>query len=609
MHMLLAGLVLLGTSAQAEPELLASGGEIELLFNTGILEPFGIEVRSEGMRAMMPPVDQHGYLGIRYAGSAGDQLQISAPELAMRGFAGGRLKFDGILELVRGSRRVRLNGFYLAGSSSNPIALDLLDDDGRVWMRLDYIHFELMADEESLSLRYMDLRVTPALAVELGVPQLSNERIGAAFATAPIVARAEDLVARSSCTVDDANWPTEPDYEADIAMTHMGTPSFRRCQGCNGSSGGPMVIVPDATLKNVGTADVPWWVQFSGNFPPYGNDQHPFLIWNLYRLSADGQLEMIAASGLKHAFFTINIGPDCACPGGQILWSQCEDIYGAASNDMGVYLAPRNEIVPHAGLWGRCHSFFDPDCSGSQSQSSGSYDNRLLVMESEINPAAHPGARFFLDAWYVTRDDENIFNSMGWQEITPTWNGMTWTFPVSDGMTQGAVIDHWVDPLLPAMDQLSTLVETDTGTIKVAVHVEDLGDGTWRYDYAVANFDFMRASIAGSEPDLEVTDSQGLIAFEVPARSNVEILATQFSRADRLTGQDWTVETVNQKVRWSDPGDTPLDWGLLFRFSLVADHPPVRSEFKLAFGADPSEFVGAATLAPSPSIFADRFQP
>jgi len=39
-------------------------------------------------------------------------------------------------------------------------------------------------------------------------------------------------------------------------------------------------------------------------FPPHTNDQHPYLVWNFYRL-ADGRLEQIGVSGAKHAFLTI----------------------------------------------------------------------------------------------------------------------------------------------------------------------------------------------------------------------------------------------------------------------------------------------------------------
>lgn len=602
--------ILLMQAALAEPDLLARGGEIEFRFNTGILEPYGIEVRAGNALDIQPPTEPQGYLHIRFAGTGQQSLAMQAPNLALREFSAGGLSFSGQLEFQRGSQSLRLEDFTLATAATSPPSFNLEDQHGQVWLRMDHVHFELMDGADWLSLRYMDIWVTTAMAEVLGVPDLAGERIGGVFASSPIVERAEGLEPLGSCQVENANWPTEPEFDANIAMTGMGTPSYRRCQGCNGSSGGPLVIAPDATLTNVGSADVPWWLQFTGPYPPYDNDQHPYLIWNLYRLSAEGQLEMIAVSGLKHTFYTINIGADCPCGGGNILWSGCVDIYAATSNDDGRYLAPRNEIIPAQGLWGRCHSFFDPDCDGQQNPAdvSGNYENRLKVMESELDPSANPGARYFLDAWYVTRDEVNIFNAMGWLEITPTWNGFTWSFPVvsGTGMNQGSILDVWQGA---GDDAMRSLVSTEHGTVIVSVRTTDLEDGYWRYDYAVFNYDFMLASTGGAEPNLEVLSNRGLIGLQVPARSQVDIGATDFARADRLNGQDWTITRQTDEVLWTDPGDTPLDWGMMYRFTLVADHPPVRSEMKLTFGEGAGEFVGASTLAPSPSIFADRFEP
>ncbi|MDW8479492.1 MAG: hypothetical protein RML12_06195 [Xanthomonadales bacterium] len=98
-----------------------------------------------------------------------------------------------------------------------------------------------------------------------------------------------------------------------------------------------MVFAPGAALRNGDderTADVPWVRKFTvspWNYPYPGNDQHPYLVWNLYRIR-DGRLEQIGASGVKHAFYTINwyCAPGaCGAGGGQILGRACYDIYSA----------------------------------------------------------------------------------------------------------------------------------------------------------------------------------------------------------------------------------------------------------------------------------------
>lgn len=586
--------------ALAEADLLASGGEIEFRFNTGILEPYGIEVQAGNALDIQQPAEPQGYLHIRFAGTGQQSLAMQAPNLAVREFSAGGLGFSGQLEFVRGSQRLRLDDFVLSTAATTLPTFNLEDEHGQVWLRMDHVHFELMDEADWLSLRYMDIWVTTALAEALDVPELAGERIGGAFVSSPIVERRAGLEPLGSCQVENANWPTQEGFEANIAMTDMGTPSTPRCQNCNGASGGPLVIVPDATLTNVGNADVPWWRQFTEPSPPYDNDQHPYLIWNLYRLSSDGQFEMIAVSGLKHTFFTINTF--CPCPGGNILWSGCVDVYAANSNDDGRYLAPRNEVVPSDGLWGRCHSFFDAECDGQQSRNSSLYENRLLVMESELDPANHPNARYFLDAWYFTRDEVDIFNAAGWLEIEPTWNGFSWTFPIASGtsMSLGPVVDSWVDPGTPQAGQMHTRVETEHGVLTVAVKTEDLGDGTWRYDYVVANHDFMVSELGGAPPNLEVFHNRGIVGLLIPAWDDVTVENQEFARADRMTGQGWLMERQPGSASWRDPDNTPLDWGLMYRFSMLVDAPPIESEVLLQTQSSLSQSIRVQSLAPSP---------
>jgi hypothetical protein len=88
--------------------------------------------------------------------------------------------------------------------------------------------------------------------------------------------------------------------------------------------------------------------------PPYGNDQHPYLIWNLYRTNSDGRLEQIGRSGVKHAWLTTNGSclDSTAEHDSHILGRGCLDTYGTGNNDTSSDLGPRSEIVPATGIWG-----------------------------------------------------------------------------------------------------------------------------------------------------------------------------------------------------------------------------------------------------------------
>ncbi len=598
-------------SLDSEHQWAIAGGELIMELNSGVLSPLNIQVDTEGMAEARAPEEHLGYWRIAMPADSGASMTVRAPNYAIEAFEGGRLRYvDGfVLHFPKGS--VDLREFEIRPRDDHHAEFDLVDRDGIAWARLDQAHYELMDEGQALELRHMNLIMNDNLAALTGIAGLSGQALGRVHLRAPVISTPDVTEPLGQCS--DPEWPGDRETFADVALIAMDRPGangvqFFRCQGCNGSSGGPIVFAPDAKLANEGTADVPWWFQFTGPFPPYGNDQHPFLIWNLYRIDNAGRLEQIGVSGVKHAFFTVNT--DCSCPGGNILWTGCTDTYSSSNNDAGGFLGPRSEIVPADGQWGRCHSFFDPDCLASQMQSSTPFQNRMLVLEEDLSVNNHSGATYLMEAWYVVRDDVNIFNTMGWREFSTTWNGATWPATLLGDFTQGPVIDNWVDPANPEPGQMNTLVDTPDGRIKVAVQTKDLGNGTWRYDYALANFDFMRAVTEGSEPNVEVISNIGLVGVAVPVLSSTVVTEISFARANRTKGQDWTATRNDVAVQWSDEADTPLDWGSLYRFSLIADSEPVESEMVLTAGDGVPLHFSAATLAPSAPIqvFEDRFE-
>lgn len=613
--LILAGLS--GGLHAAEPDTSATwsvaGGEIVIELNQGVLSPLGIEANAIKALADIRPEHPLGYRRLRFEGLSIQAIRFSAPGGAVEDFFDGYLHYHGGLRLKTGDEALDLVDFRVAPHPAQGGVFQLLDRDGTSWATLDHGHYELVDDGAALELRHANLSMTSNMAGLIDRPTLSGQVIGVVHLRAPVVSAGSlEPVRGSQCS--SPNWPTAPGFEADVALTAMNAAGgfnpvhFLRCQDCNGASGGPVVIAPNARLRNDGTADVPWWEQFTPPQPPYGNDQHPFLVWNLYRLGGDGRFEQIGVSGVKHAFFTVN--SDCPCAGGNILWTGCEDTYSAGNNDLGGFLAPRGEIVPADGLWGRCNSLFDSDCDAIEDGSTTDpFDNRLRLMERDLEPSANPGARYFVEAWYVVRDDVDIFNTMGWREVTPAWNGATWEFPVAGDFSQGPALDAWVNPAALATGQDSVVLETADGSIRVSVAVTDLQDGTWRYDYAVMNHDFMRAVTAGSEPNLELLTNVGFNALEVPRATTSLVTDTGFARADRTRGQDWAATVGPGAVRWENPGDTPLNWGTGFRFSLVVDRPPGPVPLRLypeAAGAP----LAVTTLGPElpELIFGDGFE-
>ena len=181
-----------------------------------------------------------------------------------------------------------------------------------------------------------------------------------------------------------------------------------------------MAISPPPALKNVGVTDVPW--QASSRPPAPPTTTTSTRSWSgTCTACPNGRLQQIGASGLKHAFLTLNT--NCGCPAGNILWVArgCEDIYSISTNNSTNSLGPRSEITAHTGVWQRCGSVFDPNCDGIQNAVPGfngrADPRRLIVLDTDLQTA---GAQYYFDSWYVVRDDVNIFNTMGYRQVTPT---------------------------------------------------------------------------------------------------------------------------------------------------------------------------------------------
>jgi len=267
---------------------------------------------------------------------------------------------------------------------------------------------------------------------------------------------------------------------------------------------------------------------------------------------------------MKHAFLTLNT--NCICnPGtGAILGQGCEDVYSTGNNNDSTRMGPRSEVTAHTGVWQRCGSVFDPECDNiqnSQPPFSGVGDKRrLVVTDADLQVA---GAQYFFEAWYVVRDDVNIFNTMGNRQVTPSLSGNTWTFALSP-YTVGPAIDAWVNPANPGPNADSQRLNTTLGHITLAMRATDLGGGRWRYDYALMNHDF----------------DKRLRAFSVPLPRAAFASNVTFHDVDRDATTDWVPTiTAGSDITWrlkvtGTRNGAALDWGRMDSFSFEVNFPP-----------------------------------
>ena len=398
-----------------------------------------------------------------------------------------------------------------------------------------------------------------------------------------------------------------------------------------------MVITPSATLKNnvnegsinatvpgdplgtssaMWTATIPWYQKFSGNHAPYNNDQHPYLIWNMYRTNPDGSFEQIGRSGVKHAYLTTTGSClDSNDHHSHALGRGCTDTYSVGNNDYTQGMTSRDEILPATGMWGRCGSIFDPDCNGQQNTAPGdNYSHRMLVGESQVSPTSNPGAGWMFESWYVARGDIDIYNSMSTKVTTPTWTGSMWSIGTSSERL-GSAIDRWygadqapprhpTNPRLnPVKDRkLITELVADGAHAKLAVKANRRIDGMWEYHYALMNFEFAFAMTEGASPNLRITSTQGFDAFALATASGASITSTTFRDGDLQSGNAWDFVAGADSVEWSagSAGRT-LGWGELYSFTVVSPKRPVSGTATLrADGTGRPIAYELDTLVPGP---------
>ncbi|RYD15073.1 MAG: hypothetical protein EOP90_10910 [Lysobacteraceae bacterium] len=621
-------------SSQGTQTWSAWGGEVGVRWNHDLLGNLGIAVDAERDQ-MLPTTDrrQHEWFGLRESGGLDFLVRYGALER----FSGGSLQMRGgyMLRLPDGSR-LDLRNLTMRVRANEPGILDVVGADGRAWFYIDRVMFELVDNRQTLAVKASDLRMSAAFARRIGQPQAAGWIVADFAVDAGVFVQGGDAVAG---TCSPYPWPgvAVPEapgqtYQADLFMQGFSV-SPVGCQNCDGPSGGDGTIAwaPSSTLKNnvnsgsqqqtIGgdplgtssalyTANIRWQQMFTGNVPPYNNDQHPYLIWNLYRFNADGSFEQIGRSSVKHAWLTTNGNCADSCRDSHSLGRSCTDTYGTGNNDAPGDLGPRSEIIPATGQWGRCGSIWDPDCNGVENgNGNDSWTRRMKVPESQVSATANPGATYLMDSWYVARDDINIYNSMATVTGTPVYSSGNWTFSGQANYKLGAAIDRWVNPASPGPNAMNTEIVAPEGHAKVAVKVTDLGGGSWRYEYAVMNFDFARAVTTGSEPNLRVLSNKGFDTFSVPLPAGATASATAFRDGDANATTDWRTSTTGGRVQWTANGRSAswnareqrptLDWGSLYSFGFVSNRAPVAGQARLnvAQAGTPAAFE-VATLVP-----------
>jgi hypothetical protein len=639
------------SATTSEGSWLAWGGEASFGFNPDALVSLDIRIESyPGARVRSP-----GEPGKRYDTTTFPLLDAGVLEIlhhggGITGVGGGELRSRGGFVLHHAGGSIDLRGFALRANPAAHVGLVVVDAHGTVWFTADHAHYGFDRKmPDTFSMTDMNLRLSAAFAQALGNPALTGFPIGGTEFRAHAQSQpTKAAVAGSVCSAPFSGSGVETDIQMIYDDAAHGWTGFndsiyaRRCglppAGTGGactaaSTNGEVVIDPDSSLRNVGTAAVAWYDKFNNDDggvpqPPYNNDQHPYLIWNLYRVDASGRIRQIGASAVKHAFYTVNwsrSAGECGCDPGHVIYPTCEDTYSLGNNDNQAggstpqnNLAPRSEIIPYSGKWGRCGSVWDPDCNGHGPDTgapSNLYTDRMLVNESDMLAPLATGARYFFEYWYVVRDDVNIYNTMGYREIHPQKSGASWSIAlVGDTAADhdffpGPAINRWVSPGTTATSANKELA-TSRGRARVAVKATSLGGGQWRYEYAVMNFDYAHVRIDPAhpaEPNLKLVSNHGFARFTVPLPAGATATTLRFDDADTVAADDWAGSVGGGAVTWTSPASAnTLDWGTLYHFEFTSSAPPAATTVGLVAAATSTEGELPYTLSLlGPAMMAD----
>ena len=651
----------------------AFGGDLGFIWNEDLLRDIGMAIKS---RAGVGAADARGFAAVPLSGQTG--LSFAVTRTNFDHFTDGRLSLRGGFRLRTPDGELSLVDATLRPRAGDAQTLDLVDAEGRTWFYLDKLMYVVSDDGRVVEVQTMDLRLHADLAARLGKPQVAGWAVAQLRMNLDVRARNGEYIRIERAA---PVWPGTPvpeapgqTYQADVFMLSFSAQYSRctsslanpnlACDGPGGASDGYAVFTPSSTLRNnvnngtpavtvpndpngtsraLYTADVAWYRKFTPARPPYDNDQHPNLIWNLYRIDSAGRIEQIGRSGMKHAFVTTNggcaAGPGSGGSTGAILGRSCSDTYGTGNNDSNNDLGPRSELVPNTVQWGRCGSIFDKGCDLVADASNGNtnYSQRLIVRESQL---AQPGSTYLFESWYIVRDDIDIYNTMSTKPVTFSFSSL-WSIGNGTPTLLGPAINRWMDPAGSDPNKKNVAIDSPEGHARVAVAVTDLGKGQWRYDYAVMNLDFARARTEGTDKHSDDADpaqrfrvihNMGFDRFSVPLPAAATAGTLEFSDGDLDAGNDWSASVADGRVTWSAPANpsppanvpavrNTLDWGTLYRFSFVSNVAPQARAVDLHVaepgtpetlrgeGFKPAQY-SATVLAPEApdALFEDDFQ-
>ncbi|MCZ6836981.1 MAG: hypothetical protein O7G85_14490, partial [Planctomycetota bacterium] len=312
---------------------------------------------------------------------------------------------------------------------------------------------------------------------------------------------------------------------------------------------------------------------------------------NLYRLH-DKRFDQIGMSWLKHSFCAVDEFDEMFCgvcqPNFDCDWLAigCADTYGTFLNGNQPGMGPRSEVNAANGAYTFPYVL--------QAGASGdAIFKRLQVQVDDLNPDLNPGAQYFMEAYYLTTDEQawaNQYNNASYRECFVgglSGGGYNLSYNVGIEIEQVSTgLDAWQD--IDTGVQIATISIAGDGDLHVGSRATDNQDGTWHYEYAVYNYNSDRS----------------VQCFSVPTGCTT-VTNAGFNDVDSHSGEpysiaDWTQIDLGGRYEWqSETFDVNADanairWNTMYSFRFDSPNPPVDGLAKIMLfkpGADPEQSV------------------
>jgi len=446
------------------------------------------------------------------------------------------------------------NMFLVVGDAEAPADFDLS-------------HIKVLFDrsEETVLFGYADMILNERGAKKLGRPDLAGQVLGAVTVGATTSFVSGDRNDKSVPFVNQGDGGGG--VNGNVMLFNLGDcTSYGRIGTYPNGTSGLGVATTSCNVSNTPNDNINWFAQM--------DERHPVIAQNFYRLrtiaGAGTRLEQIGIGWVKHGFLSTNSNGCGSCQhpplGGNQLGLHCSDTYGSSLNASRSWLGPRNEVDAFAGTWectGSYFSNYQNDCVERFSTGGLSpVDHRLQVLDQDLLTT---NSQYFYEAYYVSANDVDRYNSAAWRPCNPVWSAgqQKFNFSPTANQTQGIRIQTWGD-IQPA----PVAEPNDEGDILVAVEVTDMGGGMYHYEYAVQNH----------------TSNREARTFSVPLPDGAVLSNIGFHDADTNANNDWRAVQENGAITWStdtyaiDPDANSLKWYTLYNFRFDTNIAPMNAK-------------------------------